>query len=43
MGRANKARTQDNEIIWIFFCVHAANAAKIRKKFFNKKTSPEPQ
>jgi transposase, IS5 family len=43
LGRANKARTQENEMIWIFFCVHTANAAKIRKKILDKTITSESQ
>jgi hypothetical protein len=43
LGRANKARSQENEIIWIFFCVHAANASKMSKKVFDKKAMSQSQ
>jgi transposase, IS5 family len=43
LGRANKARSQENEIIWIFFCVHAANASKMSKRVFDKKANPQSQ
>lgn len=39
LARANKARSQENEIIWIFFCVQAANASKMSKKVFSKKVN----
>jgi hypothetical protein len=39
LARANKARSQENEIIWIFFCVHAANASKMSKEVFSKKAN----
>jgi hypothetical protein len=34
LGKANKSRTKENEIIWNYFAIHAANASKIRKKAF---------
>lgn len=43
LGRANKARSQENEIIWIFFCIHAANASKMSKRVFDKKANPQSQ
>jgi transposase, IS5 family len=39
LARTNKARTKENEIVWIFFCVHAANASKMSKKVLAKKTN----
>lgn len=34
LARKNKARTKENEIIWIYFSVHAANASKIAQRAF---------
>ena len=32
LANKNRARTQENEIIWIVFATHTANVSKIRKK-----------
>jgi hypothetical protein len=34
-----KARTQMNEILWIFFGVHTANAVRIAKRLAQEKSS----
>jgi len=34
-----KARTQLNEILWIFFGVHTANAVRIAKRLAQEKSS----
>ncbi|MCK5135238.1 MAG: hypothetical protein KAR19_05575 [Bacteroidales bacterium] len=34
-----KARTEQNEILWIFFGVHTANAVRIAKRLAQEKSS----
>ena len=34
-----KARTKENEILWIFFGVHTANAVRIAKRLSEEKVA----
>ena len=38
-GKSSKARTELNEILWIFFGVHTANAVRIAKRLAQEKPS----